>query len=102
MWRYPQLILQVPCSVPRLSRLKPPEHLCWKKQEGFRGVRGFLCPLGVTFVFVPLCDPLFFFEVVIVFFVLDLSFFFPDPYSVVSGNAVVVPGALKESTQLRK
>lgn len=32
------------------------------------------------------------------FFVFDLSLFFPDPNSVVSGDAVIVPRALKEST----
>lgn len=36
------------------------------------------------------------------FFVFDLSLFFPDPNSVVSGDAVIVPRALKESTQLRE
>lgn len=32
------------------------------------------------------------------FFVFDRSLFFPDAYSMVLGNAVIVPGALKEST----
>lgn len=54
--------------------------------------------LRVTFIFTPLCDPLFLFEVIIVFFVFDLSLFFPDPNSMVSGDAVIVPRALKEST----
>lgn len=55
-------------------------------------------PLGVAFIFIPPCDPLFFFEVIIIFFIFDLSLLFPDPYSMVSGNAIVVPRAFKEST----
>ena len=32
------------------------------------------------------------------FLIFDLSLFFPDPHRMVSGNAVIVPRALKEST----
>lgn len=55
-------------------------------------------PLWVAFIFVPLCDPLFFFKVINILFIFDLSLFFPDPYSMVSGNTVIVPRAFEEST----
>lgn len=57
-----------------------------------------LVALGVAFILIPLCDPLFLFKVIIVFFIFDFSLFFPDPHSMVSGDAIIVPRAFKEST----
>lgn len=67
-------------------------------EEQFGYWEAFFWPLlGVAFIFIPPCDPLFFFKVINVFFIFDLPLFLPDPHSMVSGNAIVVPGAFKES-----
>lgn len=81
--------------------LNPFDFLSWEKKQ-FGYSEACLAPLGVAFIFIPPCDPLFFFKVIIIFFIFDLSLFFPDPYSMVSGNAIIVPRAFKESTQLQK
>lgn len=83
-----------------LNRLfNPFEFLSWENfLKQFRYCEASLAPLRVTFIFIPPCDPLFFFKVIIIFFIFDLSLFFPDPDSMVSGNAIIVPRAFKEST----
>lgn len=70
-----------------------------KKQVGPGPAPG---PLGVAFIFVPPRDPLLFLRVVAVFFIVDLPLFFGDLYGLVSGDAIVVPRASEESTQLQK
>lgn len=71
-------------------------------EEQFGYWEAFFWPLlGVAFIFIPPCDPLFFFKVINVFFIFDLPLFLPDPHSMVSGNAIVVPGAFKESALIK-
>lgn len=84
-------------SIVRDQAFKPFEFLSWgiKKQLGAVTL---LWPLGVAFIFIPPCDPLLFLQVIVVFFISDLSLFFRDLYSLVSGNAFIVPRAFEEST----
>lgn len=46
--------------------------------------------LRITFILIPFCEPLFCLKI------FDLSLFFSNSYSMVSGDTVIVPGTLEE------
>jgi len=53
--------------------------------------------LRITFILIPFCEPLFCLKV-FAFPIFDLSFFFSNSYSMIAGDAVIVPGTLEEPT----
>lgn len=51
--------------------------------------------LRITFILIPFCEPLFCLKI-FAYPIFDLSLFFSNSYSMISGDTVIVPGTLEE------